>query len=73
MFFLQNHLDSKSKRDKEIENDIKVLKRDQRVILRNQQLIIDKIEKLTNRIDKRTPSLSYPCLKQPTLPGNYYY
>lgn len=67
---LENHLDSKSKRDKEIENDIKVLKRDQRVILRNQQLIIDKIEKLTNRIDNRTPSLSYPCLKQPTLPGS---
>lgn len=55
--------------DKEVENDIKVLKKNQRVILDNQQLILDKIEKLTICINNMTSSSSYPCLKKPTLPG----
>lgn len=66
----ENHIYSKSRHDKEIENDIKMLKRDQRVVLHNQQIILDKLEKLTNILDNRTLSLSYPCLKQPTLPGS---
>lgn len=68
-FCEQNHPDSNIRHDKEVENDIKELKKNQRVILDNQKLILDKLEKLTNRIDNMTSSSSYPCLKKPTLPG----
>lgn len=67
---LKNHPDSNIRHDKEVENDIKELKKNQRVILDNQKLILDKLEKLTNRIDNMTSSSSYPCLKKPTLPGS---
>lgn len=59
---LKNQFDSSLRRDKDIENELRNLKR-------NQQLILEKLDLLTNSNENKKPSLPNPCQLKPTLPG----
>lgn len=61
-FSSQNQFDSSLRRDKDIENELRNLKR-------NQQLILEKLDLLTNSNENKKPSLPNPCQLKPTLPG----
>lgn len=60
---LKNQFDSSLRRDKDIENELRNLKR-------NQQLILEKLDLLTNSNENKKPSLPNPCQLKPTLPGS---
>lgn len=60
---LENQFDSYIRRDTDIENELKILKR-------NQQLILEKLDRLTNLMDNNKSSLSNASLLKPTLPGS---
>lgn len=60
---LKNQFDSSLRRDKDIENELRNLKR-------NQQLILEKLDLLTNSNENKKPYLPNPCQLKPTLPGS---